>query len=101
MRFDAAANFADPLGQDKPQTSGASLLVGLHSRNQTRGGSIRPRWKRTNALDQTNEPRCILCRKRSAREGEIRGGHHSPGNSFAVEIFAISGHAFERMRERM
>ena len=52
IHFDAASNFADSFGENKPQTSRPCLLVGLHGGHESRGSNRRPRRERADACGQ-------------------------------------------------
>ena len=90
---------ADARSKDEAESAGARFFVGVHDGDELAGGNVGPRWKWAHAANERDDARDFVGRSAMQFVAEQRGGHHAPGDSFAVLVDAIARDRFESVSE--
>src|ERR1700676_5654951 len=91
--------FANFRGENKTQFAGACFFVGMHGGDKRFRWNAGPRGKRTHSTDQRNNARNLIGWGEADFVAEKSGGHHAPGNGFAVLVGAVICDGFEGVAE--
>ena len=91
--------FAHFGSEDEAEFAGARFFIGVHGGDQFFWRNIGPRRERGHSANERNDAGDLVGGREADFVAEEGGGHHAPGDGFAVLVDAIVGDGFEGMAE--